>query len=147
MLNKLLAWFCALVIGYSVIATLVVFDLKDQLKEIQNTYVQSLKDARAKEQEWRDKAYAIEEKYQQDLQSIKSSNDAVVNKLRKQLSEASTRVPSTCKTTNKSDGSTGESRVSKEITSLIEFSEHCARRLDESLVLNKALQDWIKNAR
>ena len=144
-MNKFLAWFCALFVGYSIGATLIVFDLKDQLQEVQNTYVQSLKDARAKEQEWRDKAYAIEEKYQQDLQSVKSSNDAVVNKLRKQLSKTSTRVPSTCKTPSKSDGSTGESRVSKELTSLIEFSEHCARRLDETLVLNRALQNWIKN--
>lgn len=120
---------------------------EEKLTEIHNKYVESIQEARAKEEEWRVKADELEQKYQKEMEAIKYSNDAVIDKLRKQLSDSSSRVPKACKPTTKSDDSSRRARVSKELTSLIEFSEQCSRRLDESLVLNKALQDWIKNAR
>ena len=133
--------------GIFVGATFEKLAYEEKLTEIHNKYVESIQEARAKEEEWRVKADELEQKYQKEMEAVKYSNDAVIDKLRKQLSDSSSRVPKACKPTTKSDDSSRRARVSKELTSLIEFSEHCARRLDESLVLNKALQDWIKNAR
>ena len=117
-----------------------------ELTKIHNQYVKSIQEARAIEDELREKANALEIKYQKDLEAVKSSNTAIVDKLRKQLSDSSSRVPQTCKPPSKSDDSSRRARVSKELTSLIEFSERCSRRLDESLVLNRALQNWIKES-
>lgn len=117
-----------------------------KLIEAHNKYVESIQEARAKEEEWRVKANELEVKYQNELEATKHSNDLVINKLRKQLSQASSRVPQTCKSSFKSDDSSRRTRVSEEITKLIEFSEHCSRRLDESLVLNRALQNWIRES-
>lgn len=119
---------------------------EEKLTEIHNKYVESIQEARAKEEEWRVKADELEQKYQKEMEAVKYSNDAVVDKLRKQLSDSSSRVPKACKPTTKSDDSSRRARVSKELTSLIEFSEQCSRRLDESLVLNRALQNWIKES-
>ena len=133
--------------GIFVGATFEKLAYEEKLTEIHNKYVESIQEARAKEEEWRVKADELEQKYQKEMEAVKYSNDAVIDKLRKQLSDSSSRVPKACKPTTKSDDSSRRARVSKELTSLIEFSEHCSRRLDESLVLNKALQDWIKNAK
>lgn len=133
--------------GIFVGATFEKLVYEEKLTEIHNKYVESIQEARAKEEEWRVKADELEQKYQKEMEAIKYSNAAVIDKLRKQLSSSSSRVPKTCKPTIKPDDSSRRARVSKELTSLIEFSEQCSRRLDESLVLNKALQDWIRNAR
>lgn len=133
--------------GIFVGATFEKLVYEEKLTEIHNKYVESIQEARAKEEEWRVKADELEQKYQKEMEAIKYSNAAVIDKLRKQLSSSSSRVPKACKPTTKSDDSSRRARVSKELTSLIEFSEQCSRRLDESLVLNKALQDWIRNAR
>lgn len=119
---------------------------EEKLTEIHNKYVESIQEARAKEEEWRVKADELEQKYQKEMEAVKYSNDAVVDKLRKQLSDSSSRVPKACKPTSKPDDPARRARVSKELTSLIEFSEQCSRRLDESLVLNRALQNWIKES-
>lgn len=117
-----------------------------ELTKIHNQYVKSIQEARTIEDKLREKANELEIKYQKDLEAVKYSNAAVVDKLRKQLSDSSSRVPKACKPTTKSDDSSRRARVSKELTSLIEFSEQCSRRLDESLVLNRALQNWIKES-
>lgn len=117
-----------------------------ELTKIHSQYVKSIQEARTIEDKLREKANELEIKYQKDLEAIKYSNAAVVDKLRKQLSDSSSRVPKACKPTTKSDDSSRRARVSKELTSLIEFSEQCSRRLDESLVLNRALQNWIKES-
>ena len=117
-----------------------------ELTKIHNQYVKSIQEARTIEDKLREKANELEIKYQKDLEAIKYSNAAVVDKLRKQLSNSSSRVPKACKPTTKSDDSSRRARVSKELTSLIEFSEQCSRRLDESLVLNRALKNWIKES-
>lgn len=117
-----------------------------ELTKIHSQYVKSIQEARTIEDKLREKANELEIKYQKDLEAVKYSNAAVVDKLRKQLSDSSSRVPKACKPTTKSDDSSRRARVSKELTNLIEFSEQCSRRLDESLVLNKALQNWIKES-
>lgn len=117
-----------------------------ELTKIHNQYVKSIQEARTIEDKLREKANELEIKYQKDLETVKYSNAAVVDKLRKQLSDSSSRMPKACKPTTKSDDSSRRARVSKELTSLIEFSEQCSRRLDESLVLNRALQNWIKES-
>lgn len=117
-----------------------------ELTKIHSQYVKSIQEARTIEDKLREKANELEIKYQKDLEAVKYSNAAVVDKLRKQLSDSSSRVPKACKPTTKSDDSSRRARVSKELTSLIEFSEQCSRRLDESLVLNRALQNWIKES-
>lgn len=117
-----------------------------ELTKIHSQYVKSIQEARTIEDKLREKANELEIKYQKDLEAVKYSNAAVVDKLRKQLSDSSSRVPKVCKPTTKSDDSSRRARVSKELTNLIEFSEQCSRRLDESLVLNRALQNWIKES-
>jgi hypothetical protein len=117
-----------------------------ELTKIHSQYVKSIQEARTIEDKLREKANELEIKYQKDLEAVKYSNAAVVDKLRKQLSDSSSRVPKACKPTTKSDDSSRRARVSKELTNLIEFSEQCSRRLDESLVLNRALQNWIKES-
>ena len=117
---------------------------EDELRQIHTQYVESIQEARAKENEWREKADALELKYQKELEAVKSSNTDVIDKLRKQLSNSSSRMPQTCQSTSKSNDSARRARVSEELTNLINFSERCSKRLDESLVLNKALQTWIK---
>ena len=132
--------------GIFVGATFEKLVYEEKLAEIHNKYVESIQEARAKEEEWRVKADELEQKYQKEVEAVKYSNDAVINKLRKQLSSSSSRVPKTCKSSSKPDDSARRAKVSTELTKLIEFSEHCSRRLDESLVLNRALQNWIRES-
>lgn len=135
-----------LVIGALLGSSFTKLYYERELIKIHNQYVKSIQEARTIEDKLREKANELEIKYQKDLEAVKSSNAAVVDKLRKQLSDSSSRVPKTCKPTPKSDDSSRRARVSKELTNLIEFSEQCSRRLDESLVLNRALQNWIKES-
>ena len=127
-------------------SSLTKLHYEEKLVNIHNKYVESIQEARTKEEEWRAKANELEDKYQKELDAVKHSNDAVIDKLRKQLSTSSSRMSQTCKSSPKSDDSARRAKVSTELTRLIEFSEHCARRLDESLVLNRALQNWIKES-
>lgn len=135
-----------LVIGALLGSSFTKLYYERELIKIHNQYVKSIQEARTIEDKLREKANELEIKYQKDLEAVKYSNAAVVDKLRKQLSDSSSRVPKTCKPTPKSDDSSRRARVSKELTNLIEFSEQCSRRLDESLVLNRALQNWIKES-
>ena len=135
-----------LVLGALLGSSFTKLSYERELTKIHNQYVNSIQEARTIEDKLREKANELEIKYQKDLEAVKYSNAAVVDKLRKQLSDSSSRVPKACKPTTKSDDSSRRARVSKELTSLIEFSEQCSRRLDESLVLNRALQNWIKES-
>lgn len=135
-----------LVLGALLGSSFTKLSYERELTKIHNQYVKSIQEARTIEDKLREKANELEIKYQKDLEAVKYSNAAVVDKLRKQLSDSSSRVPKACKPTTKSDDSSRRARVSKELTSLIEFSEQCSRRLDESLVLNRALQNWIKES-
>lgn len=107
-------------------------------------YLNSLEEARQLERQWQDKAQEIENEYQKELINIRQSNDIIVDRLRNQLDSYSKRLSSCTKSSNRSNGSTGTTSVSKEVKNLVNFSEQCARRADELILQVNGLQKWYK---
>lgn len=120
---------------------------KDELLDQANAYKKSVQEAREQEQVWRSKANEIEREYQARIDDIKLSNAAVLNRLYKQLNEATSRVSSDSRASLSSHGQTREANVSKEIKKLVDFSNQCARRADELIIQVNSLQEWNKKVK
>ena len=103
-----------------------------------------MEEAKQLENQWKLKAQKADEDYKKKLAAVQQSNDDVVNRLRKQLEDYSSRVSELSKSTSKPDAGTRKTRVSAETKRLIDFSVGCAARLDETIVQLRSLQDWIK---
>lgn len=103
-----------------------------------------MKNARNQEQEWKEIASKKDEEYQQKLSSMQSSNDELVDGLRKQLSELTLRVSSTSKPSSKSNGTSKESQLSARIGELVDFSNRCSKSADQVRIQLETLQSWVK---
>lgn len=119
------------------------FHQKDLL-EIHSKYEESVKKARNQEREWKEIASKKDEEYQQKLNSMQSSNDELVDRLRKQLSELTLRVSSTSKSSSKSNGTSRESQLSARIGELVDFSNRCSKSADQVRAQLETLQSWVK---
>lgn len=117
---------------------------QEELLEIHAMYQTSVKNARSLEKEWRDIASKKDEEYQQKLNSMQSSNDELVNRLRKQLSELTLRVSSAPKSSSKPNESSSESQLSSRVGELVEFSSRCSKTADQLRLQLESLQSWIK---
>lgn len=107
-------------------------------------YKAQVEEAKQLENQWKLKAQKADEEYKKQLAAVQQSNDDVVNRLRKQLEDYSSRVSELSKSTSKPDAGTRKTRVSAETKRLIDFSVGCAARLDETIVQLRSLQDWVK---
>lgn len=120
-----------------------------KLAEIDAQYRESVQQARAKENEWKELAKQTEAKYQEELTKVTSDANAnadLVSRLRKQLSSVTCRMPSTTKSSSKSNGSTRESQLSGRVADLVEFSGRCSKQADQLALQLKNLQTWIQKA-
>lgn len=135
---KVLPLVLGLLLGWSLTDSYYSHQLLDQA----DAYKASIEAVRTKEREWRQKANESEIKYQQELEEVKHSNSAELNRLRKQLN--SYRMSSNTNSSGKFNDSSRESRVSEEFTKLAEFSDRCSRRADELIIQVRNLQSWIK---
>lgn len=112
----------------------------------EKAYSDSIQRARDQEQVWRNKTVDVEKNYQEQLHQVQQSNatlDALVVRLRKQLSQTSNRVSTTPLPTNHTHESPRRARVPGEIDKLIVFSDRCAKRSDELILQVQGLQKWI----
>lgn len=120
-----------------------------KLAEIDAQYRESVQQARAKENEWKELAKQAEVKYQEELSKVTSDANAnadLVSRLRKQLSSVTCRMPSTTESSSKSHGSSRESQLSGRIADLVEFSGRCSKQADQLTLQLKNLQSWVKDA-
>lgn len=115
-----------------------------QLDEINETYRKSVYSARLMEKTWKKIAEKKDDEYQKKLADLKSNNDELVNRLRKQLSELTLRVSSTSKSSSQSNDSTRERELSERIGDLVDFSSRCSKSADQCRVQLESLQSWIK---
>lgn len=102
-----------------------------------------IQENRTKEEEWRQESRRREIEYQNRIASIRSSNDAVVKRLRKQLDAYADRLSSNSDSSSKLNAEDRRANLSEEIKRLVDFSDKCARRADELIVQVNALQEWI----
>lgn len=107
-------------------------------------YKAQVEEAKQLETQWKLKAQQADEEYKKQLAAVQQSNDDVVNRLRQQLEDYSSRVSQLSKSTPKPNAETRKTRVSAETKRLIDFSVGCAARLDETIIQLKSLQDWVK---
>lgn len=116
-----------------------------QLDEINETYRKSVDTARTMEKTWKRIAEKKDDEYQKKLADLKSNNDELVNRLRKQLSELTLRVSSASKSSSKSNGTSRERELSERIGELVDFSSRCSKSADQCRVQLESLQSWIKS--
>lgn len=115
---------------------------QEKMLSIQNEYEASVKVARNKEAEWRKYAQDVEEKYKAELTSNNRDNSELVDRLRKQLANTTCRVSTVPSSTRQSASTSRESKLSGEITRLVEFSNECSKRADSLIIQLKNLQEW-----
>lgn len=127
-----------LILGYSLTSN---YYQHKMLGEAQ-IYKEQVAEARTKEREWQQKAYELDNEYKEKINSIQSNNDALVARLRQQLSDAS-RVSSNCQSSSQSNGNSKQARISEEIRNLVDFSHECARDADKLSIQLDSLQNWI----
>lgn len=145
LLNRLLLFLVpmSLGLGLGFYATSDYYKGK-MLKEAE-AYKASVEAARTREAEWRKKADEQELQYQRDLESVRTSNDAELDRLRKQLrKQASRRMSAAPKSSSKHHAEAGEAKLAAAVSDLAEYSDRCSRRADELIVQVNALQAWIK---
>lgn len=129
-------------IGY----TLASAHYQNEMLKAYDSYKASVDTARTKEKEWQLLAIKKDEEYQKRISDMQSSNDELVNRLRKQLSELTFRVSTTPQSSSKSHGSPRETNLSKSVGDLVEFSNKCSKRTDELIIQLESLQQWVKES-
>ncbi len=129
-------------IGYTLAST----HYQGEMLKAYDSYKASVDTARTKEKEWQLLAMKKDEEYQKRISDMQSSNDELVDRLRKQLSELTLRVSTTSQSSSKPHGSSREANLSKSVGDLIEFSSKCSKRTDELIVQLESLQQWIKES-
>ena len=145
------------ILGLIVIASLFIGGQGGYLKAA-NTYQEMLLNqereykvlldqAKQQEQRQKDESTKIETKYEERIRSIQSNNDALVARLREQLTTLNKRLSSTSQSTNKSNGSTRETNLSERLGEVIEFSNRCSKRADELIIQLGALQEQVNKIR
>lgn len=142
----LLIGVCAFLLGAVSFGGAVAHYYDQKLAEIDAQYRESVQQARTKENEWKELAKQTEAKYQEELAKVTSDANAnadLVTRLRKQLSSVTCRVPSTTKSSSKSNDSTADSQLSGRIADLVEFSGRCSKQADELALQLKNLQAWL----
>lgn len=131
-------------VGYFLGSYSTEVDYQKILLEQAAQYKKQVEEAKQLETQWKLKAQQADEEYKKKLAAVQQSNDDVVNRLRKQLEDYSSRMSELSKSTSKLDAGTRKTRVSAETKRLIDFSVRCAARLDETIVQLRSLQDWVK---
>ena len=132
--------FCAgIVLGYLVTSN----HYQDKMLDEVAIYKEQVQEARAKEREWQQLANNLDNDYKAKIDSIQSSNDELVTRLRQQLLSAS-RVSSDCKSSEQSDVLSRKARISEEVGNIVTFSQQCAERADKLIIQINSLQEWIR---
>lgn len=116
---------------------------QDKMLDEVSVYKSQVNEARAKEREWQQLANQLDNDYKAKIDSIKSSNDELVARLRQQLLSAS-RMSSNCQSSVQSNEYSRKTRVPEEVSNIVEFSQQCAKRADELILQLDSLQSWIK---
>lgn len=129
-------------IGY----TLASAHYQSEMLKTYDSYKASVDTARTKEKEWQLLAMKKDEEYQKRISDMQSSNDELVDRLRKQLNELTLRVSTTPQSSSKPHGSSREANLSKSVGDLVEFSSKCSKRTDELIVQLESLQQWVKES-
>lgn len=138
-LVALIGLIAGFILGYLVTSN----HYQDKLLDDVAVYKEQVNEARAKEREWQQLANKLDEEYKAKITDIQSNNDELITRLRQQLLSAS-RVPSNCESSSQSNGISRETRVSEEVSNIVEFSGQCAKRTDELIIQLESLQNWIK---
>ena len=145
-----------LVLG-SVIASLLIGGQGGYLKA-ENTYQELLLNqekeykvlldqAKQQEQRQKDESTKIETEYEERIRSIQSNNDALVARLRNQLSILNQRLSSKTQSSSQSNDSSRETELSERLGEVIEFSNRCSKRADELIIQLEALQEWVNKVK
>ena len=114
------------------------------LLEKEQAYEHSLQEARTKELDLQHRVDQVAKEYEEELTSIKSSNDVLITRLHNQISTLNKRLSSATQSSTSSNDPSRESRVSEDFNKLIEFSDRCSRRADELITQVVSLQKYIK---
>ena len=129
-------------IGY----TLASAHYQSEMLKAYDSYKASVDTARTKEKEWQLLAMKKDEEYQKRISDMQSSNDELVDRLRKQLNDLTLRVSTTPQSSSKPHGSPRETNLSKSVGDLVEFSSKCSKRTDELIIQLESLQQWVKES-
>lgn len=140
---KLLPLSISFIIGFTTSWGITSAHYKDMLLDQARAYKASIEAVRAKELEWRNKANEAEEHYTKELEAVRATDSAELDRLRKQLASTS-RVPGNCTSASQSDDPNRRAKVSERIEALAEFSDRCARRTDELIIQLRNLQKWVR---